>query len=97
MAISVRKDNPFTTGYVINYTQGDASLERTPIVYVPSVNDRLHVVKKYDTLWDLSFDYYGNSKYWWVLADINDIINPFELTSNTNLIIPDIARINILL
>ncbi len=96
MAISLRKDNPFITGYVIKYPQGDQSLERFPIEYQASTGDKLHVVKNYDTLWNIAYDYYGNSKEWWIIADVNKIENPYELVTNSTIIIPDLNRINIL-
>lgn len=90
-------NNPFITGYVINYKQGDQSLERFTLSYQKSDNDEMHSVTDYDTLWNISFDKYGTSKYWWVLADVNNIFNPFELTVGSNLLIPDINRIKAML
>lgn len=87
------RDNPFVTGFLVSYLEGDMSLERVPIEYVPSPNDRLHPITNWDTLSDLSFDYWGTSKLWWVIADVNKIHDPFNLTPNTNLIIPDIDPI----
>lgn len=91
--MEINQDNPFVTGYVVNYKEGDTSLERVPIVYTPSINDKLHPVTNWDNLSDLSFDNYGTSKLWWVIADVNQIFDPFNLTPNTNIIIPDIDPI----
>lgn len=92
--MEINIDNPFTTGYVLNYKEGDSSLERDKVKYTPSPNDKLHPVTNWDNLSDLSFDYYKTSKYWWVIADANpDIIDPFDLTPNTNIIIPDLSRV----
>lgn len=92
--VSIRDNNPFSTGYVVNYNEGDQSLERFKLVYTPSVNDQLHPTKMMDNLSDLSYDYYGDSKWWWVIGDVNDsIMDPFELLPNGNLIIPDLDKI----
>lgn len=91
--VSIRENNPYITGYVVNYTEGDQSLERFKLAYIPSDNDKLHPVTGYDTLSDLSYDYYGDSKWWWVIADVNNIFDPNELPFNTNIIIPDLGRI----
>lgn len=87
------QDNPFVVGFVMAYKEGDLSLERIPLIYTPSINDKLHPVTNWDTLPDLSYDYYGSSKWWWVIGDINSIFDPFSLTPNTNIIIPDLDLI----
>jgi len=89
------QDNPFVTGFVMTYNEGDSSLERLPIKHVPSINDKLHTVRRWDNLSDLSYDYYGSSKWWWVIADVNNIFDPFNLTSNVSIIIPDLAQIKL--
>lgn len=89
----LRQNNPYITGYITNYPEGDQSLERFKIAYVPSVKDELHTVTDFDTLWSLSYDKYGDSKWWWVIADVNKIDHPCILQVNTNIIIPDIDRI----
>lgn len=91
--MEINQDNPFVTGFIITYKEGDQSLERTQITYIPSINDKLHPVTNWDSLSDLSYDYYGTSKFWWVIADINNIFDPFDLTPNTNIIIPDLNSI----
>ncbi len=93
MAVSLRQNNPFISGYVITYKEGDQSLERDLVVYTPSPNDKLHTITAFDTLDLLSYDFYGDSKYWWILADCNNILNPFILTTGSNIIIPDISKI----
>lgn len=94
MVNPLRRDNPYRTANVIEYDEGDLSLERFRILYRPSNNDKLHTVIYGDTLWSLAFDYYKNSKLWWVIADVNPSIeHPMILTTNTNIIIPDIIPI----
>lgn len=90
---NLRQNNPYITGYIINYPEGDQSLERFKIKYNPSVKDKLHTVTDFDTLWSLSYDNYGDSKWWWVIADVNNIDHPCILQVNTNIIIPDLDKI----
>lgn len=80
-------------GFIVKYIEGDMSLERMRLNPKPSPKDKLHTIRDFDTLWDLAYDFYGNSKYWWIIADVNKIINPFELEVNSNLIIPDIDKV----
>lgn len=91
--MQVNQDNPFSTGFVLAYTEGDNSLEREKLIYSPSPNDKLHPVTNWDNLPDIAFDYYKSSKWWWVIADINNIHDPFNLLPNSNLIIPDLNGI----
>ena len=91
--MEINQDNPFITGFVFQYTEGDFSLEREKLKYIQSENDELHQVTKWDTLSDISYDKYGSSKWWWVIADINNVFDPFDLSPHTNLILPDINPI----
>lgn len=95
--MEINQDNPYIRGYVLEYVEGDMSLERVKLEYNPSPDDKLHPVTYWDNLSDLSFDYYGSSKWWWVIADINNIFDPFSLTPNSNLIIPDLKAIKVIL
>lgn len=91
--MEINRDNPFVSGFILTYNEGDISLERELIRYVPSVNDILHPVTYWDNLSDLAHDYYGSSKWWWVIADANLVFDPFSLTPNSNLIIPSLDSI----
>ena len=84
------KDNLYEGGALINYQEGDQSLQRTKLVYVPSVDDKFHIVMDEDQLESIAFKYYRSTKLWWLIADINDIFNPFELETGSKLIIPDV-------
>lgn len=40
---------------------------------------------------NISFDLYGNSKYWWIIAMANDVIDPFvEFYKGRELKVPEI-------
>lgn len=82
--------NPYITGRFVELHDGTVILKRRQLEYnTSSFNDRSHRVSYGDTLWRLAFKYYGNSKLWWIIADVNNIINPFELTIGVDLLIPD--------
>ncbi len=39
----------------------------------------------------IAYATYGNSKYWWIIAMVNDVINPFsEFYLGRELIVPDL-------
>ena len=50
---------------------------------------RAYEVREGDTWVSLSFKIYGDSALWWVLAEYNDVVDPFaELVPGTTLVIP---------
>jgi hypothetical protein len=76
-----RPDNPYKRALEEYYNDSDEPmlLNPEPVQYVPANNDIYHLVSEYETLDTLAFNYYGNSKYWWVIAHANNILNPFDL------------------
>ena len=83
--------NPYARGFVVNLQDDQQILKRTKLEYNPLVSrDKTHIVKESENIWDLAFKYYGNSKLWYIIADCNSIFNPFELTINSTVIIPDL-------
>ena len=80
--------NIYSEGFIINYNEGDSSLERIPFEYEATSDDSLYTIKQDDTLITIANKFYGNGRYWFIIADINEIINPFDLEVGTNLIIP---------
>lgn len=96
MAINNTLNNfEFTTspyykrGYVV-YLDETPALFRKKLVYTPNDNDVLHEVKQDETLDSIAGNRYGNSKLWWLIADVNNqIISPFDtLSPGTYLVIP---------
>lgn len=93
MIIKVRTNNPFITGYLNEFSDNTPLLLRKQLEYVPSPKDQFYVIQMGLDLTDIAYRFYGDSKYWFVLVDINNIINPFELVVGDTLIIPDLDRI----
>ena len=52
-----------------------------------------HTVTVNDTLDTLSLKYYGNPLYWWIIADINNIQDPFNLKVGKILIVPYLNQV----
>lgn len=54
-----------------------------------------HVIKEFDTLDSLALYYYGNPIYYWIIADFNRILDPFEkLVEGNNIKIPTFSNIS---
>lgn len=86
--IKIPGTSPYSDSFVIKYPDGDISVERNrssiPLDYV------IHTVLEGETIQSIAFQYYGDSGMWGVIADANDILNPFEdLHEDMELIIPN--------
>ena len=87
--IRVKENNPYVTGFVlISYNR----LFRNPVEYVPSPQDKFHIINQGDSLDKIAYDKYGDSKLWWILWDINNKVldNPFLLPIGVSIIIPNL-------
>lgn len=73
---------------LLKFNEGDFNLVRIPFIYNPSDNDKVHYISEGDRLDTIAYKYYGKSDLWYIIADANEIINPFELEIGTQLIIP---------
>lgn len=97
----LRTNNPYANGIIEEYENGDQSLIRELITFdIDSIDNEYHIVTYEDRLDLLAFRFYRRkvqdaSKYWWVIADSNNISNPLDLSElvGTRIVIPDIAKI----
>lgn len=79
----------YSRGFVLTYAEGDSSLERDRIQYQKDVGDAIHVVVEGETLTQISYRYYGEPVYWYLIADCNFIENPLFIEPGTQLVIPN--------
>lgn len=64
------EDNEFLLNIFKSYTISDN--------VNASVHFELHEIDNNEWWDDISFKYYGTPNLWWVIALMNDVINPFE-------------------
>jgi hypothetical protein len=95
--LELRENNPYSIGSIFSFDEGDFLLDREPINVQKSVRDQFHLVIEGETLSNIAgkVEYYNNSKYWWVIADVNQLYWSFELTPGMVLLIPDINQVKI--
>lgn len=89
------KTDLYTDGYVINYQEGDRSLQRRPIIHREDLEDKAYIVRQGDTLTSIAFKFYGEPLNWFIIADVNNIQNPFILEMGKSIIIPNINKYEI--
>lgn len=79
----------YDNGILLTYPEeNEASYLRVPYNYSPHPNDKTHIVLEGERLDTIAYRYYKDSLKWYIIADTNDIINPFDLELGQNLIIP---------
>ena len=72
--------NPYSGGYIIDFGDGDMILEKPR-----TVNTTLEG----ETLQNIAFRYYGDSGYWTIIAEANNLFFPLrELEDGMEIIIP---------
>lgn len=104
-AVLVKPSNLFVNGYIVNFTEDNESvLLRDLLVIEPNVNDNYHTVVNDDRLDLIAYAAYNKqvedaAKYWWIIADANNIFNPFDLDYliGQDIVIPDIDKVKLLL
>lgn len=87
----LRDNNPYSLSDIIILPDDSLVLERRKVVYVKSDKDRYFTTIQGDTLWNIAHQAYGDSKLWWIIADVNNIDSPFEIEAGLSLLIPDLV------
>lgn len=99
MATSMSTDNPYRMGYTVVSNGEVINLKRYPLKVLQSVIDisEIYIVKDGDTLTRIAEERYSNPREWWVIADYNNIVEPWNLSGVSTLIIPplEVAKKNI--
>lgn len=93
----LRDDNPYYFGVVAQFPDGSLALDSGDLVYSKSVNDKYYTIANNDSLDALAGQdgAYGNSKFWWVIAKINNVFDPFKLNSGDTFVIPDLNTLEV--
>lgn len=95
--MNIPVNNPYSQGIIVNYTDGTQLLRRRRLLYTPIGDEEYHTIIQEETLWFISYLHYKDSHWWFAIADANLIVNPFELTLGSILLIPNLSRVQLLL
>lgn len=66
---------------------------RAPIALPPADDDAVHVWREGDTLEAVAGTHLGDPALWWIVADVNELADPFEIAVGTRLRVPSAARV----
>lgn len=104
MALELRKNNLYSNGRVYSLTDNEELLLREIIPFKGTVTDQYHTVVQGDRLDLIAWKYYRDlvedaSKYWWLIADANNIIHPLDLSDyvGKELLIPNLTKAELLI
>lgn len=86
------KADLYSNGITINYQEGDTSLQRKTIVHKEDLEDKSYIIRQDDTLSSIANKFYNEPLYWYIIADVNNIDNPFILETGKSIIIPNINK-----
>ena len=64
-----------------------------PLATHPRPDDRFHIIEEEDRLDVLAHRYLGDMRFWWVIAEFNDIAFGFDLPVGKKLRIPSLRRL----
>lgn len=94
---ALREDNPFSIGTLFIFDEGDYVLDAPTLDIPRSPKDKYYTVKKGDDLWNIAWQAYGSSKWYWVIMFANGIDFGMELRPGQTLTIPDLPTVQLLL
>jgi hypothetical protein len=99
--IEVRQTNLYSNGFIVDFPDdGESVLLRDKVSFNKSEDDEYYVVKDGDRIELIAYKKYQAkieraAELWWVIADANNIFNPFDLTDyvGKELRIPNIYKL----
>lgn len=98
--IELRENNLYVNGLHYIFSNGEELLLRPKLNLVGNERDQYHIVKKDERIDLIAYKYYSNrvedsSKFWWVIADANDIQNPLDISEyvGKQILIPNISNL----
>lgn len=85
----MRRTDLYSNSVIINYEEGDQSLERIRIEHTEDINDKYYTVRQGDSITSIAHKFYGEPLYWFIIADANNLINPMDINEGDGLLIPN--------
>ena len=100
MELALSRNNLYSAGFVVQLNEDEGLLLRDKLEIKGGVDDEYYTVTKDDMLDLIAWKKYKDevddpSKYWWIIADANNIINPLDLSEffGKEILIPNITNV----
>lgn len=83
--LTLKDNNLYQNGRITKYANGELELERDIILFPGDENDSYYTVVEGDEITVIAYNKYKDftddaGKYWWLIADCNNIENPLDLS-----------------
>lgn len=82
--------NPYANGTVFIFPEKDGQLTRKPLIYIKSSKDKTRTILEGEDLSSIAYEEYGDSKWYWVLAEVNNYLLALDINVGDIIIIPDL-------
>ncbi len=100
MELQLKGNNLYRNGILLDMDKDEFMLIRDKLTLRPSETDKYYTVMLEDELTVIAYKNYKDlvsdpSKYWWIIADANNIQNPLDLSDyeTKEIVIPNIINI----
>lgn len=102
--IELRPTNLYVNATFLQFSDGQRQAVRERLEWKGGQGDQYHPVVDRDELPKIAWKYYGNRvenawELWWVIADVNNIVDPFDMASlvGTELLVPNYDKLQLAL
>ena len=105
MALELEINNLYGNAELLDFPfDGEQMLVREPLVFPAQISQLYYRIKKDDRLDLIAYRFYSPrvedaAKFWWVIADANNIFDPMDLTEylGHEITVPDISTVLLLI
>lgn len=100
--ITLKDNNLYQNGRIIVFDNGEEELERDLLTFPGDEKDSYYTIKAGDELTKIAEAKYKDfaddaGKYWWILADANNIENPLDISEliGQDIVIPSFEKFSL--
>lgn len=83
--LTLKNNNLYQNGQITLFDNGEQELNRDILIFPGDIKDAYYTVVQGDDLTKIAYNKYKDyaddpSKYWWIIADANNIENPLDIS-----------------
>lgn len=100
--LTLKNNNLYQNGRIIVFDNGEQELERDVLLFPGDEKDTYYTVIEGDDLTKIAYDQYKDfaedaGKYWWIIADANEIENPLDISDlvGQEIVIPSFEKFSL--
>lgn len=100
--LTLKNNNLYQNGRIIQFDNGEQELEREILDFPGDITDSYYTIVQGDELTKIAYNKYKDytddpGKYWWIIADANNIENPLDISDliGTDIVIPSFEKFSV--